>query len=169
MGNQQQLPVQHANVCVLVKCLNPENLNCHLKKGLFPWQAYVQSVLKYFWDSEPVLHLHSSNTSDLLLEGGLVPGYSTFKTKQQKTKATLNSMQRKQRKTHDKYINKFCVNNMKNKHYGSSQFLYHYVLPGFMSQYCIALFSKYHFKGSMMKKRKTSLMTTEQTYSFNRF
>lgn len=117
MGNQQPLPVQHANVCVLVKCLNPENLNCHLKMGLFPWKAYVQSVLKYFWDSEPVLHLHSSNTSGLLLEGGLVPGYSTLKIKQQKnTKATLNSMYRKQRRTRHQGINRFYVNNMKNKH-----------------------------------------------------
>lgn len=86
MGNQDQLPVQHANAGVLVKCLNPENLNCHLKMGLFPCCGYVQSVLKYFWDSEPVLHLHSSNISDLLLEGGLVPGYSILKPKQKKTK-----------------------------------------------------------------------------------
>lgn len=66
----------------------------------------------YFWDSEPVSHLHSSNTSDLLLEGGLVPGYSILKTKQ---KATLNSLYRKQRKTHDQYINEFYVNNTKTK------------------------------------------------------
>lgn len=54
--------------------------------GLFPCCGYVQSVPKYFWDSEPVLHLHSSNISDLLLEGGLVPGYSILKPKQKKTK-----------------------------------------------------------------------------------
>ena len=37
------------------------------------------SMLKYFLDSEPVLHPHSSNTNDLLLAGGLVPGYSVLK------------------------------------------------------------------------------------------
>lgn len=88
MGNQDQLPVQHANAGVLVKCLNPENLNCHLKMGLFPCCGYVQSVPKDFWDSEFVLHLHSSNISDLLLEGGLVPGYSILN--QNKTKEKSN-------------------------------------------------------------------------------
>lgn len=85
-GNQDQLPVQHANGGVLVKCLNPENLNYHLKMGLFPWCGYVQSVPKYFWDSESVLHLHSSNISDLLLEGGLAPGYSILEPNKNKTK-----------------------------------------------------------------------------------
>lgn len=86
MCNQDQLPVQHANAGVLVKCLNPENLNCHLKMGLFPCCGYVQSVPKYFGDSESVLHLHSSNTSDLLLEEGLVPGYSILKPNQNRRK-----------------------------------------------------------------------------------
>lgn len=105
MGNKDQLPVQHANAGVLVKCLNPENLDCHLKMGLFPCCGYVQSAPKYFWDSESVLHLHSSNISDLLLEAGLAPGYSILKPNQNKRKkATLNSTYRRQRKTHDQYI-----------------------------------------------------------------
>lgn len=89
MGKQDQLPVQRANVGVLVKCLNPENLNCHLKMGLFPCCGCVQSVPKYFWDSEPALHLHNSNISDLLLGGGLVPGYSILKPKQNNKKSSF--------------------------------------------------------------------------------
>lgn len=45
---------------------------------------------------------------------------------------------------------------MKNKCWGSTHVLYHYVLAGFMLQYCIAVFSQYHFKGSMTKKEDNS-------------
>lgn len=66
------LPVQHANADDQVKCLNPENLNCHLQTGSFPDWAYAQSVLKNFWDSGFVRPLHSSSIIDLPLKQHLL-------------------------------------------------------------------------------------------------
>lgn len=90
------LPVQHANADDQVKCLNPENLNCHLQTGSFPDWAYAQSVPKNFWDSGFVRPLHSSSIIDLPPEAALALGYSTWGKKEAEGRKKANKNKSRQ-------------------------------------------------------------------------